>query len=142
MFRAITWRLRRHPQPSTCPVIPGDTAPPPASPGQAECGLHSDRPLDGPEGHLVPAGLEDRGSSRMLLAAAMLRRGDNIDQVEAISDVPYALLDLMSAELSGTGSSRRPATGEVCPGRDVRGGIPGALPGGSSPWWSSRSPQR
>jgi hypothetical protein len=73
----------------------------------------------------------------MLLAAAMLRRGDDIDQVEAISDVPYALLDLMSAELSGTGSSRRHATGEVRPG-----GIPGALPGGSSPWWSSRSPQR
>jgi hypothetical protein len=43
----------------------------------------------------------------MLLAAAMLRRGDEIDQVEAISDVPHALLDLMRAELTGTGSGRR-----------------------------------
>jgi hypothetical protein len=54
----------------------------------------------------------------MLLAAAMLRRGDDIDLIEAISDVPHALLGLMSAELSDTGS--RPATGEVRPGRQTR----------------------
>jgi len=41
----------------------------------------------------------------MLLAAAMLRRGDDIDRVAAISDVPYALLDLISGELSGTSRS-------------------------------------
>jgi hypothetical protein len=120
MFRAITWRLRRHPQPTTCPVIPVDTAPSPASQGQAERNPHSGQPLDRPERRLALAGLDDRGSSQMMLAAAMLRRGDDIARVEAISDVPHALLDLMSAELSGTGSDRRPATGELRPGRRTR----------------------
>lgn len=56
----------------------------------------------------------------MLFAAAMLRRGDDIDQVEAISGVPHALLDLMSAELSGTGSDRRSTTGGLRPERRTR----------------------
>jgi hypothetical protein len=120
MFRGITWRLRRRPPPSTCPVIPADTAPPPASREKAECSAHSGPPLDGPERHPALAGVDDRGSSRMLLAAAMLRRGDDIDRVAAISDVPAALLDLMSGELSGTDSNRRSTTGELRPGRRTR----------------------
>jgi len=51
----------------------------------------------------------------MQLAAAMLRRGDDIDRVAAISDVPYALLDL-----SGTSSDRRSTAEELRPGRRTR----------------------
>jgi hypothetical protein len=50
----------------------------------------------------------------MLPAAAMLRRGHDIDRVAAVSEVPAALLDLMSEEL-----------------RRTAGGVAGVLPGGS-----------
>ena len=50
----------------------------------------------------------------------MLRRGDDIDRVAAVSDVPHALLELMSGQLSGTDSDRGSTTEELRPGRRIR----------------------
>jgi hypothetical protein len=49
----------------------------------------------------------------MLLAAALLRRGDDVDRIAAVSGVPPAL-ELMTSELSGTDADCRfmPREGE------------------------------
>lgn len=62
-----------------------------------------DPPRDGRDRQQAPADPDDPGSSRMLLAAAMLASGDDIDQVAVVSVVPAALLHLMSDELSAKG---------------------------------------
>jgi hypothetical protein len=93
MIRAITWLLRWHPQSSSTAVAPVNP---------------------------VSAGPEDRGSPRMLLAAAMLRNGDDIDRIAAVSDVPAALLHLMRDELSRTESPRLHVTEELRPRRRNR----------------------
>jgi hypothetical protein len=105
-LRALTWRPLRRPRAFTLPASAADTPPPPARDSRADSRDLPHSPARRPPAPFPAPGDDDRRSRRMALASALLRR-DDIHQVAAITDVPAALLELMSDGLSNTGRDRR-----------------------------------
>jgi hypothetical protein len=117
-FRMICWRLSRRPRPAA----------PPES-GQQPSGLSARPASRDPSGPgaapPAPADQDRRGSRRLLVAAELLRRSEDIDRVAAITRVPVALLELVRDELGVQGTGKPAAvvsTGGIS--------IPGERPGG------------
>jgi hypothetical protein len=106
-LRALTWRPLRRPRAFTLPASAADTPPAPARDARADSRDLPHSPARQPPALFPAPGDDDRRSRRMALASALLRRGDDIDQVAVITDVPAALLELMSDGLSNAGRDRR-----------------------------------
>jgi hypothetical protein len=115
-FRMICWRLFRLPRPATSPV--SGPRPPAMSARPAS------RAPSGPANVApAPADQDRRGSRRLLVAAELLRRGDDIDRVAAITRVPVALLELIRDELGEQGQQAAAASRS---GISMQGTRPGA----------------
>lgn len=100
-FRMMYWRLFRRPRLVTSRL--SGPRPPAMSARPAS------RDTSGPAA-VVPADQDHRGSLRLLVAAALLHRGDDIGRVAALTSVPVALLELVRDEHGDQGTSEPAAS--------------------------------
>ena len=101
-FRMIYWRLFRRPRLVTS-RLSGPRSP-------AMSARPASRDTSGPAA-VAPADQDHCGSLRLLVAAALLRRGDDIGRVAALTSVPVALLELVRDEHGDQGTGGQPAVG-------------------------------
>jgi len=107
-FRMIYWRLIRRPRPVTSQL--SDPKPPAISARTAS------RDTSSPAA-VASADQDDRGSLRLLVAAALLRRGDDIGRVAALTGVRVALCELVREHSDqGTGEQAASTDGISEPG--------------------------
>jgi hypothetical protein len=104
-FRMICWRLLRRPRPAPSPV----SGPRPPAMSARPATRDPSAPAGVPP---APASADPdrRGSRRLLVAAELLRRGDDIGRVAAITRVPVALLELVRDEIGDQGTGKPAAT--------------------------------